>query len=106
MYGFGDSVRPSLKSAKMLTEMAELYIKSLVRRFLSLSLSLSLSNTRDPQTRKAMEIASIRNGRLDWQSFVYAIRKDNRKMARVNFLLKMKEEIDNAKKRRLNDEDT
>ena len=33
MYGFGDSVRPSLKSAKMLTEMAELYIKSLVRRF-------------------------------------------------------------------------
>ena len=53
-----------------------------------------------------MEIATIRNGRLDWQSFVYAIRKDNRKMARVNFLLKMKEEIDNAKKRRLNDEDT
>lgn len=39
MYGFGDSVRPSLKSAKMLSEIAELYIQSLVRRF-SLSLSL------------------------------------------------------------------
>ena len=44
MYGFGDSVRPSLKSAKMLTEMAELYIKSLVRRF-SLSLLRRRKNT-------------------------------------------------------------
>ena len=52
-----------------------------------------------------MEIASIRNGRLDWQSFVYAIRKDTRKMARVNFLLKMKDQIDEAKKRSLDGED-
>uniref|UniRef100_A0A7S1XLM5 Transcription initiation factor TFIID subunit 13 n=1 Tax=Phaeomonas parva TaxID=124430 RepID=A0A7S1XLM5_9STRA len=78
MYGFGDDINPDAASVELMRELVVEYIADL--------------------TEDAFNVAKIK-GKLDAECFKWLVRqpKDRRKFQRVEQLLKVKEEINEAK---------
>lgn len=77
MYGFGDVPRPLTESVDLMNDIVHEYVQTM--------------------TTKAMKIAAKR-GKLQIEDFFFVIRKDKKKYARAEELLRMAEEVKRAKK--------
>jgi len=77
MYGFGDVVNPLPESVDLMEDLVVEYITEM--------------------TQKAMQIAAKR-GKLKTEDLLFLVRKDGKKYTRVVELLRMNEELKNARK--------
>ena len=84
MYGFGDAAQPLPESLALVESLVQQYVVGM--------------------SEKAAEIASLR-GRLDAECFIYAVKNDKEKYQRVQELLKAHEEIKEAKRNNVTDEE-
>ena len=84
MFGFGDKWPPEEECVKLVESIVTNYIEDL--------------------TMRASQIADIR-GKLDKECFMFVVRKDRRKFSRIHSLLKANEDLKNAQKTDLKEDD-
>jgi transcription initiation factor TFIID subunit 13 len=77
LYGFGDEWPPDKETVKIIDVFAQQYIEDI--------------------TLRALEIAELRGDKLDKDCFLYVVRKEKQKFARIQQLLQANEELKQAK---------
>lgn len=100
MYGFGDSARPANDTINMMEELLIEHITDVVRPFsVRLAPMATESGRLTKQCIQAHRISTNR-GKIKVDDFKFALRKDSKKLARIDELLFMKEDIDRARGRK------
>lgn len=89
MYGFGDADKPLKESVDLVEEIAMQYITDTVHTAMRAAAARSAAAT---------GAAAARRDELKLEDVLYAVRRDPRKVARIQELIRRQQDIENAKR--------